>query len=669
VVLSLGWSVPVSAQGITMAPWQGELEATIEYDRETSKTSGSPEERFENTVAQEILTLRNPAIHIIDPRLLTLSVEGSFGLFQERLTQTNGQVGDFDYGTLLGYDLLLQVLPGEPLALRLFANRTQSHLPVARPGASEIETENRGVTVEARWLLIPSTLTVRQELLDEESTVEGVVGRRDETRTYVTYQGFRGFVDAELDLRYEFLNLDDNVYPTLSYQSHEGVLGYSQDFGPEGTWHWDSRLRGYTRYGGSYQGVASTDLTTFLVDEALRIDHTDTFQSHYRYLFVSTDTASGRADTHTGTVGVRHQLYESLLTLGTAEGVYQDLEQGSKDVATGRLDLLYTKRLPRGGRLRANLGGSLAYEEDRFEEAETFVPQETHAVASPFALPLRLRNAFVIPSSIVVTKTSLGPLPVGCLPPPGPPIPLVDGRDYTVRTVGSITEIVPIPCSTSGVGINAGDTIAVDYRFAISPNLSFVTLGWRADVDVDYGWIRAYAGYDSSDQQQVSGFAGPFLDDQRIALIGVELRHDGERLTASALGEARRYDSTHLAYDTIRFSESVSFALWDRDLILSLVADQAQDEYRSQNRTSRRLTGRATLTYFPSSDLLVEATVGAQYLDDTLFPTEEVREAGLRVRWRVRKLEINPSVFYYDRRRGDVDTSELRAMLQVIRRF
>src|SRR5262249_1908617 len=157
------------------------------------------------------------------------------------------------------------------------------------------------------------------------------------------------------------------------------------------------------------------------------------------------------------------------------------------------------------------------------------------------------------------------------------------------------------------VGINAGDTIAVDYRFAVSPDLSFVTLGWRADVDVDYGWIRAYAAYDSSDQQKGSGFAGPFLDDQKIALVGAGLRDDGERLTASALGEARRYDSTHLAYDTLRFSQSVSLGLLDRDLILSLLADQTLDEYRSQDRTSRRLTGRVTLTYLLGSDLQVEA--------------------------------------------------------------
>jgi hypothetical protein len=667
--LLLAWPATVTAQVFTLAPWQGELEATIEYDREESKTKGSPRERFENTVAQEILTLRNPAIHVYDPRLLTLSVEGSFGLFQERLTETNGQVGDFHNGTLLGYDFLLQLLPSEPLSLRVFANRTQSHLPLARPGASDIETENYGATLQARWLPVPSSLTVRRELIDEESRVEGVVGRRDEARTYVTYEGYRGFVDAELDLRYEFLDLDDRVFPSLSYQSHEGTVGYSLDFGPESTWHWDSRLRGYTRHGGSFQGVASTDLSTILADESLRIDHTDALQSRYRYVFVSTDTAGGRADTHTGTVGVRHQLYESLLTMGTLEGIYQDLDQGTKAVGSGRVDLVYTKRLPAGGRLRVGLGASVAYEDDRFEEAETFVPQETHTVATPFALPVRLRNGFVTEASITVTKTALGPLPVGCLPPPGPPVPLVLGQDFTVRTVGAITEIVPIPCSTSAVGINAGDTIAVDYRFAVSPDLSFVTLGGRADVDLDYGWIRGYALYDRSDQERVSGFAGPFLDDQEIAVLGTELRYDGERLTASGLGEVRRYDSTHLAYDTLRFSQSASLALWDRDLILSLFADQTFDEYRSQDRSSRRYTGRLTLTYLLGTDLRVEAAVGAQYLEDSLFPTEEVREAGVRIRWRIRQLEINPSVFYYDRRRGDVDTSELRAILQVIRRF
>ena len=101
--LLAGWPEPAHGQGrLTLAPWEGEVSATIEYDREESRSGSAPRTRFENTTAQEVLTLRNPAIHVYDPRLLTLSVEGSFGLFHERLTEPDGKVGDFEQGTLFG---------------------------------------------------------------------------------------------------------------------------------------------------------------------------------------------------------------------------------------------------------------------------------------------------------------------------------------------------------------------------------------------------------------------------------------------------------------------------------------------------------------------------------------------------------------------------------------
>jgi len=666
--LVLGWTPPAAAQLISAGPWQGELEVNLEYDRQDTKTAGAPRIRLESTTAQEVLTLRNPAMHVYDPRLLTLSVEGSFGLSQERITDTAGDVGGFRSGTLWGYDLLAQILPEQPLALRLFANRTETRLPLGRPGRSDLTTETRGATLEARRLPLPSTLTVRQELLDEESRAEGVVGRRKEDRTILTYEGQRGFVDSELGLRYEFVDLADRVFPSLSYQSHEGRADYSLDFGSDLTWHWDSRLRAYRREGGSFGGVASTDLTTWLVDESLRIEHTDALQTFHRYLFTATETVGGTAATHTGTFTLSHQLYESLRTTLGAEGMLQRLQEGEKDVVGVRLDVAYTKGLPGRGRLTAGLGGVVQYEDDRFQGPESFVPQETHTAATPFPLSIRLANPFVVESSVVVTRVATGPLPVGCLPAPGPPTPLQLGQDYTLRTVGAVTEIVPIPCSPTTPGINAGDTIAVDYRFAVSPALAFVTAGWHADVSLDYGWIRLFAAHDQSEQERVSGQDGRFLDDQRLDSVGAELRYDGPRATASVLGEARRFTSTRLSYDTLRSSQSVSLPV-GRDLTLNLTADEALDDYRGQDRQSRRLAGRATVTYLLGADLLAELVVGAQWLDDTLFPSEEVRAARLRVRWRIRKLEVNPTVEYYDRRRGDTDTREIRAALQVIRRF
>jgi hypothetical protein len=651
-----------------MGPWQGELEGIVEYDREDTRSGGAPRVRFESTEAQEVLTLRNPTIHVYDPRFLTLSVEGSFGLAQERITDTNGELGGFRNGTLWGYDLLAHALAEQPLSLKLFANRTQTRVPLGRPGRSEFESESRGATLEARYLPLPSWLTVRQEHLDETSRAEGILGRREEDRTILTYEGQRGFTDAELDLRYEFVDLDDRVFPTLGYQSHEGAVNGSLDFGPESTWRWDSRARAYRRQGGSFRGIASTDLTTWLVDESLRIDHTERLQTRYRYLFTAVDTPGGHADTHTATVALGHQLYESLRTTATAEGIHQELPEGARDVASGRLDLAYVKRLPRGGRLTSGLGGVVEYEDDRFQGPESFAPQETHTAATPFALPIALRNPFVIEATVTVSKIALGPVPVGCLPPPGPPTPLVLGQDFTLRTVGAVTEIVPVPCSPTTVGINPGDTIAVDYGFQVSPALAFVTLGWRADLALDYGWVRLFAAHDQSDQTRVSGRDSRFLDDQRIELAGAELRYDGAPHRASLLGEARRYSSTRLSYDTLRLSQSATVGLW-QDLTLSLVTDQAWDDYRSQDRRSFRAAGRATLSYLLDTGLLAELTAGAQYLDDTLFPTEEVREARLRVRWRIRKLEVNPTVEYFDRRRGDTDTREFRATLQVIRRF
>jgi hypothetical protein len=652
---------------IQAGPWEGSLELLLDYDHERTRDQGVTE-RFESTLLQEILTIRNPAVHVRDPRLLTLSLEGSFGLSQEWVTGAEGGGLTFSDGTLWGYDLAADFLRDEPLALRLFATRSRSLVPLGRPGRSQLDVETRGATLEARWLPIPSRLTVRQELVEEESKGVDFTARREEERTYVTYEGRRGWIDSDLELRYEFVDLVDRVYPRLDYRSHEGYAAYGIDFGPDRTWHGDVRARGYRRDGGDYQGVSGIDLTTALFDAGLRIDHTPTFQTSYRYLLTYTDSVGGAETVHSGAVALRHQLWESLRTTAAVDGSLQRLDGGDRDRVGGRVDLAYTKRLPGDGRLTAGLGGSLEYEDDRFRSPVTFVPQETQTVSSPFALPVRLRNPFVVEASVVVTRVATGPLPVGCFPAPGPPTPLVAGRDYTLRTVGSRTEIVPLPCAGTTPGLNPGDTIAVDYRFEVSPALSFVTAAFRADVSVDYGWIRVFALHDRSDEHLVSGRDDRFLDDQETSAVGLELRHDAPGLTASLLGEARRYDATRLAYDSLRATQLLSVGL-ARDVTLTVTGEQSVEEYRSEDRTSHRVAGRALVAWVLASDLLAEAGAGYQWLEDSLFPTEETWEARVRVRWRVRKLEINPAVELFDRQRGDTDTREYRVTLQVIRRF
>jgi hypothetical protein len=652
-------ATPAVAQVFRLGSWEGALEGTVEYSRQKTKSGEQPGSRFEDLRTEERLSLRNSGAYIIDPRLATITLGGTFALDQEHLSfdSSSGTTN----GTLLGYDAFLGILSEAPYSLNLFANRSQTINSQVFGGRTEVISENRGATVFARQIYVPSTLNFHQETTNEETRAGTTIARREETRNVVTYQGDRGWEDSETSLRYEFTDLSDHVFPNLSYQSHDGSLFYSLDFGPELNRRWDSRARFFTR-----TGIA--ELTTATLDETLRIDHTERLQTNYRYSLLHLETTGGATTSHTGAFDLRHRLYKSLTTTLGLDTSFATLPDGEKNTYRGRLDFAYRKTLPWEGLLSVGLGGRMQYDDNRFHAAESFVPQETLTAATPFALAIQLANPFVDTASIVVTKTAAGPLPVGCIAPPGPPTPLVLGRDYTLNTVGDLTEIVPVPCSGIIPGINPGDTIAVDYRFAVPSSLAFTTTTWHADISMDYRWIRPYFSHEQSNQHLVSGQDGRFLDDVRSDTVGTELRYDGQRLRASILGEARSYTSHRVAYGEVRSNQFVGFTILP-ELTLTVAADEAWFDYSLPQRRTQTLNGRATLSYVLNANLFVDLFLGMSHLKDSEVPTERDIEAGLRVRWTFRKLEIDPSFEFFDRRRGDTDTKDYRAMLHIIRRF
>lgn len=646
------------AQSFRLGTWEGSLEGVSTFTFDDTKTR-EQRTHSQDLLFEERLNLRNSGAYIVDPRLLTLTLGGSFGLFQERFSFD----GDSrtNHGTLWGYETFVSALADQPFSLDVFANRDESVISRELAGRTESTTENRGATFFARGLYIPSTLSFRQERMDEETRIADVVSRRSEERKIYRYEGQRGWTDSELGLVYEFIDDKDRVFPALSFRSHEAQANYSLDFGEELNRHWDSRLRYYTR-----SGIAET--TFWTADESLRIEHTDRLRTDYRYLFLRTEAASGANTTQTASATLTHRLYQSLTTTASLDGVRQTFPQGEKDSIRGGLAWVYTKRLPLGGRLTAGVGGSLQYEDDRFNASEASVSQETHTAGTPFALSIPLNNPFVTTSSVVVTKIALGPLPVGCIPPPGPPVPLVVGTDFSLETAGDITQIVPIPCSGATVGINPGDTIAVDYRFSVSPSLAFTTTAWHANLDVDYGWIHLYFLHDETDQTLISGRDGRFLSDQRSDTLGAELRYNGSRLHASLLGEAQRVRSTQIDYDTLRGSGVVDFAILP-ELMFRLNADWVITEFSNPHRETQSQSVRAGLTYTLGGSLFVDASAAYRRLQDTAQPTDQLLEARLQVRWFYRKLEISPTLEFFDRQRGDTTAIEYRAMLRTIRRF
>lgn len=651
--------VPLPVKGIDLGLRSATAEVAVDTARQRVTTAEGSSSRFNSTQVQERISLRQDGAYLYHPRLFTFSLGGDFGLSPdwssgslERRVRT---------GTLWSYDTMSTLLPQSATSLDLFAARQHSLLAREFAGQNEWINEQRGMTLFARRLPLPSSLTLRRELQEDTSQIGDAATRREDWRNILTYEGERGWLNQDLRLRSELVGLTAEQTPTLNYRSQDSSVRYGADFGPDLSRHFESQLRYFTRTG-------NTDLTTFTADEMLKLDHDERLWTEYRYLLSSQAAASQTNTTQLLSASLHHQLYDSLTTTLGGDAGRQALLGGGKDTLRSRLELAYVKQVPSGGRLNAGLGGQLEYQRDRFGVTESSVLQELHQVSSPVVLPIALGTASVETSSIVVTKTALGPVPSGCVTPSGPPVPLVLGRDYTLVNVNNFVQIIPLACSGAAPGLNPGDTLAVDYQFEVAPSMAFATKSWRSDVSVDYRWIRPYASFEQTAQDMLSGRDDGLLEDQQSRAVGVEAQADLPRLRLNLLGEASQYRASHIAYDQLRTTQLLTWPVLP-ELTLTLSLQQSWLAFSKPAHQARHLIGYGTLSYGPWPGLLMELSASRRAATDTLVPEERNTDLSLRLRWSIRQLEVEPLLKVFGWQRGGTRAREYRAFVQVRRRF
>ncbi len=651
------------AQGLQLGRWGGDLELVADY-AQTDIDSRGTKRSIKNRRTEEQLTLRNTGAYIIDPRFLTFTLGSTFGLAQETsISESEGVELKNDERDLklLGYNAYAGVLTGSSWSLDIFGNRNKTSYSREFAGRVDTDVRNTGMTIHAKRLYLPSILTIRQERVDEESGVGDIVTRRNETRNMLTYDGRRGWVDSEMALRFEYIDKSDAVRPQLDYESKIANMYYGLDFGPELNWRWDSRIRGFNRNGFSEE-------TRWHIDELLRINHASNLRTQYRYFFTNTKRSAGDTTSHTAEFNLRHQLYDSLTSQFRTDATRQNLPDGDRKKFASRLSFDYIKRIPRSGQLLVGLSSYYTKQDNQFDAAKPQFLQEEHTFDSPFPQAIALNNPFVVPSFIDVTRTALGAEST-C----DAARPLLEGIDYELRIIGNNTEIVPLgDCAVDPtVGIGSGDTIAVDYRAEVPRDLAFTTTIWRADISIDYQWIRPYFIHEEQKQTLKDGDSqlGRFLDNRQLDLIGIELSSSGERARATLLLEAERLRSRDQDHKAIRGTQLLQYnpqANWR----LTLTGRQSAIDFSEpKDRQTKILEARAALTYTARINFYTELRANWRSLDDSLVPEEEIKEVAVLARWRKGKLELTPSLRYIKRERDDVNLQDYRALLRVIRRF
>lgn len=656
-------SMAVSAKGLQVGQWNGDVQLSGDYIR-TDSRSFDITQTNETRRTEERLSLRNTGTYIIDPRFISFLFGATFGLTQERsLADASGQevLSEERDADILGYIASANFFTGSDWSLNLFSNRNKYTQRRQLAGRIETDVQNTGASVRARRLYIPSTLTLRREQAKEKSHLADITTQRNETRNVITYDGRRGWIDSEMILRYEFVDKADVYRPELDYDSQNASMSYSRDFGAELNRRWDSRLRGSKRNGYSEE-------KRFEVDELLRIDHNRNLRSQYRYYLTDTRRTLGNATSRTAEFNISHQLYESLTTKFRANANSQDLSGGEKKIYAGRLSLDYTKRVIGNGRLFIGVAGYYAKEDDQFENLAAQFIQEVHSFEAPFPRPLALDNAFVIESSVVVIRTAKGTTSE-C----DTERPLVEGVDYELRTLGNETEIVPLgDCAIDpGIGIGAGDSIAVDYQATVPQQLAFTSTSWRVMTSLDYGWIRPFFIHDEQQQQLDSGNAQQeqFLQDRQLDTAGVELRYSNLSARATMLVEAERYRSRDQNYYALRANQFLQFHM-SSSWRLNLNARQSAIRFSTPEvRRTEIIDTRATLRQLLGMGLSTEFVASWRFIRDTIVPDEEVRQASMQLNWRIGKLEVKPGLHYIQRIRDTTDLKDYRALVHAIRRF
>jgi len=631
--------------------WQGKATFYLDWEKQDDKRSQT---KYETILFQERLGLRNVGAFIVDPRLLTLNLGGSFGLSQEdaiAVTDNSLRVGN---GHLYDYAFEGLLLSGQPYPVTFFANRDQSILTQGFGGQSNSSFESRGGILELRegnflkdygFLNFSSLLDVHQEFINEDSSVFGTPFRRDESRNIVRYQAKKGGETSDLYLRYELNDVNDPLNVTNVFTSNTLRAGHSIDFGPTLNRRLDSALYYFTRSGSSPGSYLS-------IDEGLHLDHHVDFATDYRYNFSQSDSDAGSITTNAASAGLLHRLYQQLTTTLNARGLRQDFSTGEKTVLGGQGGLAYRRKLPWNGELTTDASIGYQVDDNNFTSSQIEVVDEPH-VAPPVlgaGAGFTLDNPFVENDTIVMVDVRGGSRFSTTL-----------NVDYSLSQEGSLTKIIPLPGSAV---IQPGDPLEVSYTYDIDPSLKYGTTNVGTRVAADFQWVAASYEHLLSDQNRLAGTASPqFLINQNLDRLRGDLRHRWGNVRAQSSVAYDILSSTIVDSNTLRFGQLLSYQP-SLPVMAQLSGDQYFVDYPGETRRSESYLVRGTLNYLTPFGLSIATVAGYRSYHDTDVPSDEIVDFGVRMHWSYHSLEVSPSFTWTDYRSR---SNDIRGQLRITR--
>lgn len=546
-------------------------------------------------------------------------------------------------GRLVGYVLGGSLLPGRRYNLTAFSNRNRNFSLREFAGSSEIVNSNRGVTLGLRHPLFPSSLTHRQENMQEQTSYGDVLGQREERRTIDSFEGAKQWNSNDLSARFEHSKITDQVQPLLSYTSDNATVSHRIFFRMDMPKLLQSRFQ-YNRRQGQL-GLSSLFLT-----EEYQVQHSSTLNSFYNYTLSQFTTSRTDSTTHSLTAGLQHELFESVTTdAGTQMVSVAQSTATQQQAYRTRLNLRYRKQLPHSGLLTGNLGGTYELLDDRFQGTEIPVFQESHVAR--IGIPFLLNQPGVIQESLQVSGDSGRTL-------------YREGVDYVVRTQGGFSEVSILFTGS----IRDGEVLLIDYLVTTGADRRNATWSQAYGIGTDFGWINWHYSYNRNSRSQLSGVREAIPDDLRSHSAGLVLRWERRIMRVSLSNDYHTQDSALIPMDYLQLAQNLSLDI-GRTLTLGLTLDEILTRYRDPKRRTDSGSGRLNLSWTPFPDLSADGFVAIRVWRDSVAEEEIFQSLAMRIVWSAGLVQVQGGYSLNIRRRDGDRSRENSVSLRIVRRF
>jgi len=650
--LLLAVPTPALAQwsGIRLGKWDARLELDADFGRESTERAAGPF-KLRRRLLQERFVLRNTGL-IVGRRLLVLRGGISLGLQQSdaaNTVTTSSSSGAVDSvtsssvrGKVLNYDIGLDVMPAGAYQLNANMSRNSSNTDLRFGTSTVVATDIQNAALRLTRVPMSPLITARRFHIDRASRSGTRVTRSIETRKLFGVRAAESWKWQSLSLSWSFDDIVNELSPGLSNPTHAATLTHSLRLPFLASDGLQTNVQGFRRGGSS--PLKQLDIT-----ETLRFQILPSLASSLSYNFNERHRGDEVFVTTGATLGLWHQLYQSLSTSVSTGATLNRMPTGRQSSYTMLLNLNYRKNIIGGGRFIGRYSRAYQLQDNAFSEREVEIADERHVgrIGAPFAL----LEPHVVEGSVLVTDQSKVVI-------------YQENADYLVDYIGDLAEITVTPEGR----IEDGQPLLVTYD-VLAPAQTRVgrhNQSWA--ISLDYTWIMPYFQSSKTRQDLLEGDDEGLLSPSDRSTMGLKLRLNSARFRAIASGQYETLTSRSSAFNRVSFNEFFGYQ-FDNGATISVNLSQSRQDATIPARVTRRALGRITARWQPQRALSFNVLMNARLWDDSTGRGETYYEAGFGARFSQGRFVFDSSLRYFWTVRNGIPRKGLRATLALTRRF